>query len=109
MNVLHVHLLQWLCVGFLPAPIAPSQLATQLLAQQKYERIQVNIGWFLKILLYFIKLQEEGGDVQEIEMEVEEEAEAEKEDLKAREARKKVTHNLVLLYFHSQCVFHCSG
>ena len=30
------------CVGFLPAPIAPSQLAARLLAQQKYERIQVH-------------------------------------------------------------------
>ena len=38
------------------------------------------------------KLQEEGGDVQEIEMEVEEEADADKEDMKAREARKKVSN-----------------
>ena len=30
-------------IGFLPAPIAPSQLAARLLAQQKYERIQVSI------------------------------------------------------------------
>ncbi|XP_065902944.1 splicing factor 3A subunit 1-like [Dysidea avara] len=58
--------------GFLPAPIAPTQLAARLLAQQKYERIQ-----------------EEGGDVQEIEMEVEEETDTEKEEAKAREARKK--------------------
>ena len=40
--------------------------------------------------MLFVKLQEEGGDVQEIEMEVEEDADAEREDLKAREARKKV-------------------
>ena len=51
---------------------------------------------YLLLLCYFIKLQEEAGDVQEIKMEVEEEAEAEKEDLKAREARKKVSHNFVL-------------
>ena len=36
------------CVGFLPAPIAPSQLAARLLAQQKYERIQVHKSLFLQ-------------------------------------------------------------
>ena len=50
---------------------------------------------YLLLLCYFIQLQEEGGDVQEIEIKVEEDAEAEKEDLKAREARKKVSHNFV--------------
>ena len=41
---------------------------------------------YLLLLCYFIQLQGEGGDIQEIEMKVEEDAEAEKEDLKAREA-----------------------
>ena len=41
--------------GYLPAPIRPTQLAQRLLQQQKYER-----------------MAEEGGEVQEIEMEVEE-------------------------------------
>ena len=62
------------------------------------------IHLFREILWYFIQLQEEGGDVQEIEMEVEEEAETEKEDLNEREARKKVSHNFVLHLY----TFHCS-
>ena len=33
---------------FSTAPIAPSQLAARLIAQQKYERIQVNIYRFCK-------------------------------------------------------------
>ena len=37
------------CVGFLPAPIAPSQLVARLLAQQKYERIQVHKYLFLEL------------------------------------------------------------
>ncbi len=41
--------------GYLPPPIRPTQLAQRLLQQQKYER-----------------MAEEGGEVQEIEMEVEE-------------------------------------
>ena len=65
----------------------------------------VSIYWFLEILRYFIKLQEVGGDIQEIEMEVEEETGAEKEDMKAREAWKKVSHNFVLHLY----TFHCSG
>ena len=36
------------CLGFLPAPIAPPQLAARLLAQQKYERIQVHKSLFLQ-------------------------------------------------------------
>ena len=36
------------CVGFLPAPIVPSQLAARLLAQQKYERIQVHKSLFFQ-------------------------------------------------------------
>ena len=73
--------------GFLPAPIAPSQLAARLLAQQKYERIQVS-HWCVCVTAVHTycgpNLQEEGGDVQEIEMEVEEEGDAEKEEAKAR-------------------------
>ena len=40
------------CIGFLPAPIAPSQLAARLLAQQKYERIQVSTHIFADFLKY---------------------------------------------------------
>ena len=42
------------CSGYLPPPIHSSQLAQRLLQQQKYERL------------------DEGGEVQEIEMELEE-------------------------------------
>ena len=42
------------CPGYLPPPIHSSQLAQRLLQQQKYERL------------------DEGGEVQEIEMELEE-------------------------------------
>lgn len=48
---LHPHPL----TGYLPPPIKPTQLAQRLLQQSKYER-----------------LQEESGEVQEIEMEVDE-------------------------------------
>ncbi len=45
--------------GYLPPPIRPSQLAQRLLQQSKFDR-----------------LAEEGGEVQEIEMEVEEQDQA---------------------------------
>ncbi len=47
--------LSLVCAGYLPPPIRPSQLAQRLLQQGKYER-----------------LNEESGEVQEIEMEVDE-------------------------------------
>lgn len=48
------------CAGYLPPPIRPSQLAQRLLQQSKFER-----------------MAEEGGEVQEIEMEVEEQEQGE--------------------------------
>ena len=69
--------------GYLPPPIRPTQLAQRLLQQQKYER-----------------MADEGGEVQEIEMEVEEpeggggggggEEGGEKQQQKGREEATKV-------------------
>ena len=50
--------------GYLPPPIKPTQLAQRLLQQSKYER-----------------LQEESGEVQEIEMEVDEQEPGEEQTL----------------------------
>lgn len=58
--------------GYLPPPIRPTQLAQRLLQQQKYER-----------------MAEEGGEVQEIEMEVEEQEVEETAGQKEKEREEK--------------------
>ena len=84
---IYISRLPCICSGYLPPPIHPSQLAQRLLQQQKYERL------------------DEGGEVQEIEMELEEN-EPEKESTENKEmvgsgSRRVVSKLLV------KCVFEC--